>query len=157
MKTIQLNRTITSFLAVGVIILVSAFQSGDIACDQKALKDNLKKSLLPYKYDLAKVTRLMVSDKRTMKEIEVPLFIGEKYRLAFNTEALPKNVIINLYNRDKDHKNRKLVFSTKDSQGKKEYFFDYSFANKIFIDYDVPPKDSTDATSGCAVFMLGYK
>ena len=157
MKTAKSNRIITSCFALGVIILASAFQSGDMACDQKALKDNLKKSLLPFKYDLAKVTRLLVGDKRTMKEIEVPLFIGEKYRLAFNTEALPKNVVINLYNRDKDNKNRKLVFSSKDSPGKKEYFFDYSFANKIFIDYDVPPKDSTDATGGCAVFMLGYK
>lgn len=157
MYTTKTTQFFNSLLALGFIILASAFQSGDMACDQKALKDNLKKSLLPYKYDLAKVTRLTVGDKRTMKEVEVPLFIGEKYRLAFNTEALPKNVIINLYNRDKDHKNRKLVFSSKDSPGKKEYFFDYSFANKIFIDYDVPPKDSTDATSGCAVFMLGYK
>src|ERR1700751_3452718 len=144
MKLLFINKFMLTCFSVGLILLVSAFQSGEIACDQKALKDKLKKTLLPFKYDLAKVTRLTVGDKRTMKEIEVPLFIGEKYRLVFNTEALPKNIIINLYNRDKDHKNRKLVFSSKEAGlDKKEYSFDYSFASKIYIDYEVPPKDST--------------
>jgi hypothetical protein len=153
-----INRFKSLIFSLVILMLVSAFQVGEPMCDQKVLKDKSKKVLLPFKYDLAKVTRLAVGDKPTMKEIEVPLFIAEKYRLVFNTEALPKNVIIKLYNRDKDSKNRKLVFSSKDAGlDKKEYFFDYSFANKIFIDYEVPQKDSTDGTGGCVVFMLGYK
>jgi hypothetical protein len=141
-------------LALG---LFCAFQVGEGSCDQKALKDKAKKLLEPYKYDLAKVTRIVYKDKPTMKEIEVPLFIGEKYRLVFNTEALPKNVVINCYNRDKESTKRKLMFSSKDAGAdKKEFSFEYSFANKIFIDYDIPPGDST-ASGGCLVFMLGYK
>ena len=157
MKKIYSNKILTAGLALAMIVLVSAFQSGDAPCDQKALKDKAKKSLEPYKYDVAKITRIMYKDVASMKEIEVPLFIGEKYRLVFNTEALPKTVVINLVNRDKDSKKRKLVFSSKDAGlDKKEYSFDYSFANKIFIDYDIPKGDSS-ATSGCVVFMLGYK
>jgi len=152
-----LNKITTGGLLVLLILIVSAFQSGDAPCDQKALKDKAKKTLEPYKYDVAKVTRIMYKDKATMKEIEVPLFIGEKYRLVFNTEALPKNIIVNLYNRDKDSKKRKLLFSSKDvGADKREFSFDYSFANKVFIDYDIPAGDSTSG-SGCAVFMLGYK
>jgi hypothetical protein len=157
MKKIFSNKLISTGLILVFILLVSAFQNGDAPCDQKTLKDKAKKTLDPYKYDLAKVTRIMYKEKPTMKEIEVPLFIGEKYRLVFNTEALPKNVIINLYNRDKESSKRKLMFSSKDAGAdKKEFSFDYSFANKIFIDYDIPAGDSS-ATSGCVVFMLGYK
>ncbi len=157
MKKIIENKLITASLAFAIIILVSAFQNGDAPCDQKALKEKAKKTLEPYKYDVAKITRIMYKDKPSMKEIEVPLFIGEKYRLVFNTEALPKNVIINLYNRDKESPKRKLMFSSKDAgHDKKEFAFDYSFANKIFIDYDIPAGDSS-AVSGCVVFMLGYK
>lgn len=147
-----------NLLSAGIaLFLFCAFQNGEIACDQKALKDKAKKMLEPYKYDLAKVTRIVYQDKPTMKEIEVPLFIGEKYRLVFNTEALPKNVVVNCYNRDKESKKRKLMFSSKDAGAdKKEFAFEYSFANKIFIDYDIPPGDSA-AAGGCLVFMLGYK
>jgi hypothetical protein len=147
------------FLASLSMVLLSlfAFQSGDAPCDSKALKDRAKKTLEPYKYDVAKITRIIYKAQPTQKEIEVPLFIGEKYRLVFNTEALPKNVVINLYNREKDSRKRKLMFSTKDAGAdKKQFAFDYSFANRIFIDYDIPAGDST-AGSGCVVFMLGYK
>jgi len=158
MKNIFLNKIVTPALSLVFILLVSAFQIADTPCDQKALKEKSKKLLEPYKYDVAKVTNIIFNkDKAIIKEIEVPLFIGEKYRLVFNAEALPKKVIINLFNRDKDSKKRKLLFSSKDeSADKKEFYFDYSFANKIFIQYDIPAGDST-AKNGCMVFMLGYK
>src|SRR5438132_397250 len=107
-----------------ILLLISAFQGGDTPCDQKALKEKAKKLLDPYKYDVAKVTGIIYKDKPTLKEIEVPLFIGEKYRLVFNAEALPKQVIINLYNREKDSKKRKLLFSSKEAGAdKKDFFF----------------------------------
>lgn len=156
MKALFSNKYIHTSLTLLLFVLVTGFNSGDTPCDQKTLKEKAKKLLEPYKYDLAKMTHIMYKDKPTMKEIEVPLFIGEKYRLVFNTEALPKNIVINLFNRDKDNAKRKLMFTTKDAGNKREFAFDYSFANKIFIDYDIPAGDST-AASGCVVFMLGYK
>lgn len=157
MRYLFLNKFTVSSLVIAFILTVCAFQNGDAPCDQKALKDKAKKILEPYKYDVAKVTAIIYKDKPTVKEIEVPLFIGEKYRLVFNAEALPKQVVINLYNRDKESSKRKLLFSSKDATAdKKDFSFDYSFANKIFIQYDIPAGDST-AKSGCLVFMLGYK
>jgi len=157
MRTRVESKLMKITILLSLLVMVFGFQNGDAPCDQKVLKDKAKKTLDPYKYDVAKITRIMYKDKPTMKEIEVPLFIGEKYRLVFNTEALPKNVVINLYNRDKDSKKRKLMFSSKDAGAdKKDFSFDYSFANKIFINYDIPPGDSA-ASSGCLVFMLGYK
>lgn len=156
MKKLSIKAAVQPVILTVVLLLTFSFQGGDAPCDQKVLKDKAKKTLEPYKYDVAKVTRIMYKDKPTMKEIEVPLFIGEKYRLVFNSEALPKNIIINLFNRDKDSAKRKLMFSSKDSPDKREFSFDYSFANKIFIDYEIPAGDSS-AASGCVVFMLGYK
>lgn len=156
MKTLFTGKACMFYLSF-ITLALCAFQAADRPCDSKSLKEKAKKTLDPYNYDVAKVTRIMYKDKPSFKEIEVPLFIGEKYRLVFNTEALPKNVVINLYNRGKDSKKRKLVFSTKDAApDTKEFSFDYSFANKIFINYDIPPADSA-AGSGCVVFMLGYK
>lgn len=137
-------------------IMIFSFQS-DGNCDTRALKEKAKKSLDPYKYDVAKVTRVVYKDMPSSKEIEVPLFIGEKYRLLFNTEALPRKIVVNLYNRDKDNKRRKLLFSSKDQEGdKSEFTFDYSFATKIFLDYEIPAGDSV-VKGGCMVFMMGYK
>ncbi len=159
MNTITKNTALLKGAVVALILFSFAFQVGDSPCDQKALKDQSKKVLDPYKYDVAKVTRIVYKDTPSYKEIEVPLFIGEKYRLVFNTAALPKNVIINLYNREHDNKKRKLIFSSKDAPAdKKDFSFDYSFANKIFIDYDIPPGDSiSGGGAGCLIFMLGYK
>ena len=105
---------------------------------------------------MSKLTHIAYRSKPWTKEIEVPLFIGEKYRMVFNTEALPKQVIINVYNRDKESKKRKLLFSSKDQTDKKSFFFDIALARKAFIDYEIPAGDST-STGGCLVFMVGYK
>jgi hypothetical protein len=146
---------LTSGLAL--LFMALAFQQGQEAtCDAKALKDRAKKELDPFTYDMAKLTHIAYRSKPTLKEIEAPLFIGEKYRLVFNTEALPKQIVVSVYNRDKNSNKRKLLFTTKDAPAnKKQFTFDISFARKTFIDYEIPA-DSTMG-GGCIVFMLGYK
>jgi hypothetical protein len=64
---------------------------------------------------------------------------------------------IQIYNKDKESKNRKLLFSSKDAgPDKKDISFDVSMARHIFIDYLVPPVE-TGSYSGCVVFAVGYK
>ncbi len=156
MTKILFNKLIKSTSVFVLFLVACAFQS-DAPCDAKALKEKAKKQLEPYTYDMSKLTRIVYKAKPWLKEIEVPLFIGEKYRLVFNTEALPKQIVISVYNRDKDSKKRKLLFTTKDAAAdKKEFSFDISMARKAFVDYEMPAGDST-ASGGCLVFMLGYK
>ena len=151
------KRNILSICLGAVVVLSSAFQSGDTPCDAKALKDKSRKTLEPFKYDMAKLTRIMYKDKPSLKEIEIPLFIGEKYKMVINTEALPRPVEVNIYNRDKDSKKRKLLFSSKGApEAQREFTFEISFAMKAFVDYNIPAGDSA-AASGCVVLMLGYK
>jgi hypothetical protein len=88
--------------------------------------------------------------------VEVPLFIGEKYRFVFELEALPKQVEVQIYNKDKESKNRKLLFSSKDMGDKKEFLFEVAKVRHVYVDYVVPPTEA-GSYSGCAVFMVGYK
>jgi hypothetical protein len=71
----------------------------------------------------------------------VPLFIGEKYRIVFELEALPKQVEVQIYNKDKESKNRKLLFSSKDIGEKKEFSFEVSKVRHVYVDYIVPPTE----------------
>jgi hypothetical protein len=138
------------------IILVS-FQSGDVLCNSKDLKDKAKKQLDPFQYDNFELTRIMYKNKETFKEIEIPLFIGEKYRLVFEMEALPKKVLVEIYNKERENKKRKLLFSSKDiADDKTEFVYEVSKARRIYINYIIPAGDET-AKSGCALYMIGYK
>lgn len=151
------NNTIKKVSFLGLLIIAFAFQA-NAPCDGKALKENAKKQFGEgYTYDMSKLTQIVYKTKPWLKEIEVPLFIGEKYKLVFNCEALPKPIIISIYNRDKESTKRKLLFTTKDAPaGQKHFNFDLSVARKAFIDYEIPAGDST-ASGGCLVFMMGYK
>lgn len=158
MTKILFNNSIKSVTALVLLFIAFAFQ-GNAPCDGKALKENAKKQFGEgkYTYDMSKLTQIQYKAKSWLKEIEVPLFIGEKYKLVFNAEALPKAIVISVYNRDKESKKRKLLFTTKDMPADQKHFvFDLSKARKAFIDYEIPAGDST-ASGGCLVFMMGYK
>ena len=151
------NKSIKSVAFLVTLMLVFSFQAS-APCDGRALKENAKKQFGEgYTYDMSKVTQIVYKAKPSLKEIEVPLFIGEKYKMVFNTEALPKSIVISVYNRDKDSKKRKLLFTTKGAPADQKHFiFDLSLARKAFIDYEMPEGDST-VIGGCLVFMMGYK
>jgi hypothetical protein len=156
MNRMIFNKLLKLTTVFALLFSVFAFQ-GDTPCDAKALKEKAKKQLEPYTYDMSKLTHIAYKAKPWLKEIEIPLFIGEKYRLVFNTESMPKQIVISIYNRDKESKKRKLLFTTKDSPAdKKEFGFDLTMARKAFIDYEIPAGDST-ADGGCLIFMMGYK
>jgi hypothetical protein len=139
-----------------LIILVS-FQSGDVLCNSKDLKDKAKKQLDPFNYDNFELTRINFRNKETFKEIEIPLFIGEKYRVVFEMEALPKQVMVEIYNRERENKKRKLLFTSKDIPADKtEFIYEVSKTRRIYINYIIPAGDET-AKSGCALYMIGYK
>lgn len=141
-----------------LVALLFGFQQQAADCDQKTLKNRCKVLLTPYKYDSAKMTRLAAQKKAQKIEVEVPVFVGEKYRLVFNMAQAPKGVVINIYNKDKEAKKRDLLFSTRDSsKTDMEFIFDAPRVRKMYVDYDVPVDSLNTKAKGCAVFMVGYK
>lgn len=153
-----MKNSVKHFLSALGLLGVMSFQVGDnILCDSKVLKEKAKDMLEPYKYDSSELTRIMYKKKESVKEVEVPLFIGEKYRFVFVLEALPKPVEIQIYNKDKESKNRKLLFSSKDAGAdKKTWEFEISKSRHVYVDYVIPPTE-VGSYSGCAVFSVGYK
>ncbi len=153
-----MNKFLKPLLSVLILVGLTSIQGGDtILCNAKALKEKAENLLDPYKYDSSELTKIIYKKLESVKEVEVPLFIGEKYKVVFVTEALPKAVEIQIYNKDKESKNRKLLFSSKDAGAdKKDISFDISMARHIFIDYVVPPVE-IGSYSGCVVFAVGYK
>ncbi|MCA6364484.1 MAG: hypothetical protein IM638_15710 [Bacteroidetes bacterium] len=136
----------------------AAFQTAE-TCNSAVLKQKAKEALNPFKYDSGKVTRVLYKPKTQVKEIEVPVFIGEKYRMVFNTEALSKSVVISVYNKDKETKNRKVLFTTKNAQpGKKIHVYEPEQAKfKFYVDYEIPATKDSVNTPECLIFMLGYR
>jgi hypothetical protein len=152
-----MKKIIKTLFSTLLVFVLMAFQGGDILCNAKELKEKAKNLLENYKYDSSELTRIIYKKKESVKEVEVPLFIGEKYRISFELEALPKQVEVHIYNKDKDSKKRKLLFSSKDlASDKKEFYFEVSKVRHVYIDYIIPPTEE-GSYSGCAVFMVGYK
>jgi hypothetical protein len=143
------------FICLSVLPAFQAAEQGQ--CDSKTLKEDSKKTLENYKYDSAKLTKIGYKTKESVKEIEVPLFLGEKYRFIFNTATISKTVVINVFKKDKESRNRKLLWTSKDDAPSiKEHIFEHTHSMKVFVDYTIPPADSS-ALPGCVLFMLGYK
>ena len=153
-----MNKFLKPLLSVLIVVGLTSIQGGDtILCNAKALKEKAEDLLDPFKYDSSELTKIIYKKQESVKEVEVPLFIGEKYKVVFVTEALPKAVEIQIYNKDKESKSRKLLFSSKDAgSDKKDISFEVSMSRHIFIDYVVPPVE-TGSYSGCVVFAVGYK
>ncbi len=107
----KFNR-LTLVIAVSAFVLLSAFAvKYSTECDSVSLKKEIKPMLKPdYHYDSSKITRVTFKNKKQLKEIEVPLFIGERYKFIFNTKALPQDVNIKVYNKKPEPKNANCFF-----------------------------------------------
>ena len=144
-------------LLIGLVVSYgfTVIQTAD-NCDKKGISESCKKKLDDYKYDSQKFSKINFTDRAVQMEVELPVFIGEKYRLIFNTASLPKPIVISVYTKDKESKKRVPVYTTKDAAaGTTEFVFDAPRARNMFIDYDVPKQEAK--ASGCVVFMVGYK
>ena len=145
------------FTLIAILALSSAaIEKSD--CDTRALKNKLIKELRPdFKYDSSNINRFILENKKQGTEIQVPIFSSEKYRLLFNTAALPSDFEILIYDKKHDERNRKLLFSVKGSETDQHVFiFEPENAKTMYIDYILPGVEE-EGISGCIVFLMGYK
>lgn len=145
------------FITVFAIFSISAIQNTE-ECDALALKSDLKEELKPnYKYDSAKTTRFSYKTKEQRKEIEIPLFIGEKYRFLFNTSGLTQNIKIEIYNKPFDHKKRELLYKLEPKKGKHIYTFEPEKSRKMYVIYTIPKVEEPTLVKDCLVLVIGYQ
>ena len=123
-------------------------------CDMNATKAQLTPLIKPYVIDGFKLTKIMFKNKPQKKEVEIPLFYGESYRIVFLTNELPLDVDINIYNKANTARKRTLFYSSKDAPKSDTLTFETDRAKEFFIEYDIPATDTMK--SGCVSFMIGY-
>ena len=144
-----------------LLFVITVISTGAIQimedCDATALKQELKQELKPdFKYDSSKTTRFTYKNKEQTKEIEIPLYMGEKYRFAFNTAGLPKNIKIGVYSKPTGHRKRVLLYEVKQKDGQHLYSFDPDKSKKMYITYTIPAIEEEELR-GCVTFLVGYK
>lgn len=149
-----MKKPIISYTLLFGILISMAFAS-DSNCDSKGLKKEGIAELSPFFYSASKINVINYTYKQEMLEIEVPLFRGEQYKMIFNKKALPKDVIIEIYDKPKDKSSRNLLFSSKDSSGDIVSYQPTKSKNH-YVNYLIPKADG-EKESGCIVFILGYQ
>ena len=149
-----------SLLSLIFIVSSSAIEE-EGNCDVNTLKNNLIQLLKPdFKYDSSKTSRFTYKNKKQLKEIEIPLYMGEKYRFLFNTAGLSKNIKIEVFSKKIGHKKRKLLYELKPEEGKHIYNFEPSKSRKMYLNYTIPKVDVVEGEEplrGCMIFLLGYR
>lgn len=159
-----MKHTILGLLFFTLVTSVSMGQAYE-HCDTRTLKDTCKDYINPpYRYDASNTILITFQRKPQLKEIELPMFLGEKYKLIFNTYALPPGVEIHIYNKDANHEKRKELFSCSSSDAKRVFIYETEhFERRIYVDYVIPAKhgvangDDALQVQGCGVLVIGYK
>lgn len=143
-------------LAIGMLGFFGSL-APPVECPAKDTKGKMKKLLSPFKYDSANTTRFAFKGKPLRKEVEVPLFLTEKYKILFSVEGMPVRPSVKIFNKDKDSKNRELLFNSEDHKDKTEFEYETKkWTRKVFVDIEVPALPDSLGT-GCVFFMLGYE
>jgi hypothetical protein len=127
------------------------------SCSNSEAKIKAIDSLNTFFYASSKTSSINYTYKTSVKEVEVPLFKGEKYRMVFNRQDLPKNVEIEIYDKNRESDSRNLLYSSKtEGNGSSILSYEPKKAKNLYINYIIPPAQGSDET-GCIVFVLGYQ
>ncbi len=153
-KALQFIAVLALFTA---ITAAGERSSSTATCVNKDAKLKAIDSLKTFFYASSKITSIDYTYRTSVKEVEVPLFKGEKYRMVFNRQDLPKNVEVEIYDKSWKENGRTLLYSSKDQDPSTTILsFEPKRAKNLFINYKVPPAEGSKET-GCIVFVLGYQ
>lgn len=156
MKKIRIYFLLAAFCLITTSGTVDSNSNNDpVKCNTKALKKEGISLLNPYYYSSSKVSLINYDDKQTRKEIEVPLFKGEKYRMIFNKTELPKDVEVRIYDKSDEYEGRSPIFSSNDSKGNL-VIFEPKKSKPLYVNYIIPAGEG-ELKGGCVVFVLGYQ
>lgn len=150
---------VIALVAGSAALMAFQYQNNPIKdyCNSSEARKASKKTLEPYEYDAAKTNKFTFKKKVQKREIEVPLFLGERYRFVFNTSGLPQPIDIEVYDKSSDRKKRTLLYSTKDATPEgDEFIWEPERSKKCFVNYTVPVTNDT-IKKGCVVMVVGFK
>ena len=147
-----------SLLMAVAVFTLTAQSSSEMMdyCTSNVTKKKAKEALAPYKYDGSKTTRIVFKYTEQRKEVEIPLYFGERYRMVFNREGTPQPVKISVYNKSYTQKNRELLWTSENEpDSETQFVYEPKRARKMYVNYEIPSTNDT-LKKGCVVLLLGY-
>lgn len=140
-----------------------AMAQSSVFCPKDEVVVKCRKALVPYKYTNMVVNRIVFKRSNYIKEISVPLYYDARYRLVFNTELLPKDIKIKVYDKPLTEKKRNELASFESSERQFNFEPDME-ANKglyeVYVNFLIPAYIAEDGSSfikGCVILMTGYE
>jgi hypothetical protein len=132
-------------------------------CPKEDVVVKCRKALVPYKYSNLVVNRIVFKRSNYIKEISIPLYYDARYRLVFNTELLPKDIKIKIYDKPLTEKKREELASFESSE--RQFNFEPDMENnkglyEVYINFLIPAYIADDGSSfikGCVILMTGYE
>jgi alkylhydroperoxidase/carboxymuconolactone decarboxylase family protein YurZ len=125
-------------------------------CDIKGMTDSCRKSLKPFLYDGVNALHIPLRVNAQEKEIAIPSFAGQRYRMIINISAMPQGTTAIIYDQDNQHKKRKALYTLGDAVRRIGYFDAVGKSAHFYVDYEIPANNGPTA-SGCAVILFGYE
>ena len=124
------------------------------------LREEARLLIRPFKYNLSKTTTINFKRYPQLLRVLVPIYAEQTHRLVFSTKGLPQEIIINIYDKPKSEKRRKVIFTSSPSEPINTFELPEEYDEPyLFVEYSIPPSEAEDRSTtirGCAVLMMGY-
>lgn len=128
-----------------------------LACNIKGMSDSCKKYIRPFLYGGVNALHIPLRTSAQEKEINIPAFTGERYRIIIDISAMPQGTTVVVSDQDNTHKKRKEFYTLGDAARRIGFIDAVSKSGRFFVDYEIPPNTGNAGASGCAVIMFGYE
>lgn len=153
----MIKKSLSAIFLVGLLFTLAAFQTNNPAeCDVEEALKTCKSNLSPFSFQDRKTITYDYKGDSQMKEYSIQLFDGEEYRFVLNRKYAP-GVEFEVYNKSKDHKKRKLLYSSVDDTNKGVLLtFEPVTIPNVYVDVIIPG-GVTDRDQGCVTMMIGYE
>lgn len=120
----------------------------------------VKQAMVPFRYEKTTTTRVTFKHYDQVKSIAAPLFFDNKYKFVINTEGLPKEIKVQVYDKPRGLRDgSKMITESSEKQFSFELGEDY-LNNRVYIDYIIPAIEESEddiTQKGCIVMGSGYE
>lgn len=145
-----------------MLLALSAYSQREVVdkCDRDEAKDKCRKAITPFRYANMSTTTITFRRFNQVKEVSVPLYYDSKYRFVFNTEGLPQDIKIEIYDRHSTDRKREKIAEFSSSEGTFTFEPEENAYETIYINYLIPASTSEDLRTvykGCVVMMGGFE
>lgn len=160
-----MRKIILSSLIVGAVVMFGFTSGGkkekeNDACKREESAEAVKKEMVPFRFEKTTTTYITFKHYDQVKSIAAPLFFDNKYKFVINTEGLPKEIKVQVYDKPRGMRDgAKLIAESSDKQISFEIGEDY-LNNRVYIDYLIPAIEQTEdgiLQKGCVVMGSGYE